>query len=270
MPYKDSERELFIRFMLSCEFCFEITKNKERNTLLSERSFVVPQLLPSKAEYIEACYVSEYALEKKETKQYDFLPSVYIQRFIVRANKFADFMEMWPSGIFLEYEAEGSAAIVEADYQQKKIVIRMSENAVALRTAIFEELEKIAGEGKEEEAKDISSRHIRSAKTFLQKGFTALKPNKENNLEYGTTAHKEHLEDLFVRGEFEEFIKKLLKAAKHTKQQDLYKDVVIQSQRFHAHKKRMMTGMEKDNDFAVARTRMSSVLFDLLEKYEVS
>ncbi|MGB1205702.1 MAG: leucine-rich repeat domain-containing protein [Chitinophagales bacterium] len=265
----DVEKELFIDFMLSCEFCFELDKKKDEYKPLSKRSFVVPQLLPSKPEYIEECYVLEYALEKEETKYYDFLPSVYIQRFIVRANKFADFMEMWPSGIFLEYETEGSAAIVEADYEKKKIVIRMSENAVDLRAAIFEELGEIEGEGKKEEQTLIVTKHIRSAKAFLRKGFTALKPNKENSLEYGTVAHKEHLESLFIRGELEECLRGLLKATKHTKQLDLYKNVVLQSQRFYAHKKGMMTGLEKDNDFEVARTRMSSVLFDLLEKYEV-
>ena len=67
----------------------------------------------------------------------------------------------------------------------------------------------------------------------------------------------------------EAFIRELLKATKHTKQLDLYKNIVLQSQRFYAHKKRMMTGIEKDNDFEVARARMSSVLFDLLGKYEV-
>ena len=43
----DDERKLFIDFMLSTELCFETTEKKDWNTPLQERTFVVPQLLPT-------------------------------------------------------------------------------------------------------------------------------------------------------------------------------------------------------------------------------
>ena len=141
----DNERRIFIDFMLSCEFCFELENEESKYKKLQERTFIVPQLLSPKKDYIEE-YATHFHLEEQKTKDYRFLPSVYIQRFIVRANKFAKVRDMWPSGIMPHYEAEKSYAIVESDKKAKTITIRSTKNATDLRKAIFEELAAIEGE----------------------------------------------------------------------------------------------------------------------------
>ena len=108
----DNERRIFIDFMLSCEFCFELENEEDKHKNFLSRKFIVPQLLSPKKDYIEE-YATHFHLEEQKTKDYRFLPSVYIQRFIVRANKFAKVRDMWPSGIMLRYEAEKSYAIME-------------------------------------------------------------------------------------------------------------------------------------------------------------
>jgi internalin A len=144
----DKERALFMDFMLSAELAFETTKKeKYYYKELSERTFIVPQLLPS-----EKPSDVQY-WEQKNTKQlqkveipYRFLPKVFIQRFIVKAQQFSQVPLMWQKGLLLQTR-EGSA-LVEAHYEKEKQKIIISAENKLLIQKIKEELAEIANEGK--------------------------------------------------------------------------------------------------------------------------
>jgi len=147
--YSEHEWELFIDFMLSCEICLETTPNKKNDTLLKDRNFIIPQFLPEKPVYIEA-YCERYNIDKKvfTFKEYQFLPKIYIQRFIVKAGLFGISKARWQNGVLVFYEAENSYAMVEADYNKNQITIRISPNCKQLLAVIENELNEIEGEGK--------------------------------------------------------------------------------------------------------------------------
>ncbi|TAF64535.1 MAG: hypothetical protein EAZ55_10760 [Cytophagales bacterium] len=140
--HTDKEREIFMDFMLSAELCFETTANKEWDTPLSERSFVVPQLLRSNKPKQVSFY--EEDLELKQEISYRFLPKVFIERLIVLANRFSEVEYMWANGLYLSTK-QGNA-VVEAIYEQK--IIRIQTNSDLVIQKISEELAQIANEGK--------------------------------------------------------------------------------------------------------------------------
>jgi len=150
----EKEIELFLEFMLSCELSFEITPNKRWDTPLIDRQFIIPQLLPGKPPHIEA-----YSLEKHEINlikpiEFSFLPSSFIQQFIVRSHQFARVEDIWQNGILLYYEKENSYAIVEAEHNQSdpnnitllssRIIVQHTRNCDELLKAIFTELDNIS------------------------------------------------------------------------------------------------------------------------------
>jgi len=177
--YTDEEKELFIDFMLSCDLCLEITRNKTYKTPLTEREFVIPQFLPPKPDEVET-YCQPYNITKSLTfRQYRFLPAVYIQRFIVKAGNFAAYKFRWENGVLVHYEQENAYAIVEAAYETKSIHIRYSPNSKKLLEVIKNELEKIEGEGKVRPKKQKEGfDEIAFAENLY---FKDLKPNASMN-----------------------------------------------------------------------------------------
>jgi internalin A len=147
--HSDEERELFLNFMLSSELCFETTPDKNYNTPLQDRTFVVPQLLPEQ----EPDYMLDYQQGKEANQQkpfkYRFLPSVFIQRFIIKAHHFSDQQYMWQQGIALEYN-EGWA-IVRASYAPSYSITIWCNTAAeqnGLLKVIQEELQALENEDK--------------------------------------------------------------------------------------------------------------------------
>lgn len=141
----DKERSLFIDFMLSTELCFETTENKNWNAPLSERTFVVPQLLPEdKPKAVEFEEQERNIRQVSEAVQYRFLPAVFIQRFIVAAHRFSKVELMWQHGILLQWQEH--YAVVKADYDKKQILIH-STNSFLIQK-IKEELDIITNEGR--------------------------------------------------------------------------------------------------------------------------
>ncbi len=137
----DAERELFIDFMVGAELAFETTKNSNS---FKDRTFAVPSLFPvEKPEEVIFYESNKLTQSKKEEIKYTFLPKVFIQRFIILANRFSEVEYMWQKGLYLSTQ-EGDA-IVEADYQTKTITIL--SNNVFVTKKIEEELESIANEG---------------------------------------------------------------------------------------------------------------------------
>ncbi len=151
----DKERALFIDFMLSTELCFETTENKSYDTPFSARTFVVPQLLPeAKPKAVEFEEQERNIRQIQEVVQYRFLPSVFIQRFIIKANTFSNVEMMWQHGILLQWN--NFHAVVEADYDKKQILIHATNTFLIQK--IKEELELISNEGKIRAAKPSDSK----------------------------------------------------------------------------------------------------------------
>lgn len=146
----DEERKLFIDFMLSTELCFETTENKSYDTPLQERTFVVPQLLPEEKPRAVTFEETERNIRQiSEIVEYRFLPSVFIQRFIIKANRFSKVEMMWQHGILLQWN--NFYAVAEANYDKKQILIHSTDTFLIQR--IKEELEIITNEGKIRAAK---------------------------------------------------------------------------------------------------------------------
>lgn len=141
----DAERKLFIDFMLSAELAFETTENEYEP--IEKRTFAVPQLLPLEKPNDILFWEQQNVqnLQKSEIS-YRFLPKVFIQRFIVKANRFSEVALMWQKGLLLKTD-QGSA-LVEACYEkeQQRITI-LSDNSFLIEK-IKEELANIANEGK--------------------------------------------------------------------------------------------------------------------------
>ncbi len=146
----DDERKLFLDFMISSELCFETTPNKQWNTPLKERTFIVPQLLPEKEPEFIGTEQDYFQANVSLPLSYDFLPSVFIQRFIIKAHLFSLHQYMWQHGIGIKHE-NNAFAVVRASYTPTySITIHYNEAAVkgGLLKSIQEELEKLENEDK--------------------------------------------------------------------------------------------------------------------------
>jgi Leucine-rich repeat (LRR) protein len=191
----DDERELFMDFMLSAELAFETTEKGKYK--FGERTFAVPQLLPlEKPNDIKSWEQKNAPYLQKTEISYRFLPKVFIQRFMVKANRFSEVRLMWQKGLLLKTQ-EGSA-VVEASYEkgQQKITIsvlpnlsdtfEVSDKYVNLTNTskvsdnyliqkIREELAKIADEGK------LRGREGTSENPEEKFGLAGLNPIAETN-----------------------------------------------------------------------------------------
>lgn len=170
----DEERKLFIEFMLSAELCFETSE--KRYGSLQERTFVVPSLLS-----LEMPEDVEFEMEEgdfgkfKEVIEYRFLPTVFIHRFIIKAEDFSGVEYMWQHGLMLVWNE--FTAVVQADYELRQITI--SANDAFLIQKILEELDGISDEGNVraqvlEHGDDI----VPKGERFLKRGLDVLRKEK--------------------------------------------------------------------------------------------
>jgi len=149
----NDERNLFIDFMLSSELCFETTSFEKYNASLQERTFTIPQALPTTEPPTIATEQTRLQATEIATRSYDFLPSVFIQRFIIRAHRFSEHQDMWQHGIGLSYTKE-DYAVVRANYTLGQHTITIHYNPAAdasgLLKAIQEELQILEAEDKDQ------------------------------------------------------------------------------------------------------------------------
>jgi len=169
----DDERELFLDFMLSAELAFENTENKNWDTPLNKRTFVIPQLLsPEKSKEVQF-EEKQNELKITEKIEYAFLPKVFIQRFIVKANRFSEVKFMWQKGLFLK--AQEGLAVVEADYSTRQILISTNSDFVVKK--IKEKLENISDEEKVTAHKEGD--FLKLTEKFWKSGLEVLHSEKE-------------------------------------------------------------------------------------------
>ncbi|WP_375562611.1 COR domain-containing protein [Bernardetia sp. OM2101] len=175
----DEERELFIDYMLSTELCFKNTDNKKWDTTFIERSFLIPQLLPSKSKEEVLGYIELFELKPSEPKEYSFLPTSVIQRFMIKAKDFSSVELMWQTGLFVEYKE--SKVIVEAVYEKKQHHILIYHNSAAkndLVEVILEELDKLDDENS---SRNLDRNKLHLGEKSLQRGFEKLQKHKKDS-----------------------------------------------------------------------------------------
>ncbi len=201
----DEERELFIDYMLSTELCFENTDNKKRYTPLSERSFLIPQLLPSKSKEDILGYIESFELKPSKPKKYSFLPTSVIQRFMIKAKDFSSVELMWQTGLFVEYKE--SKVIVEAVYEKNNHHILIYHNSAAkndLVEVILEELDKLDDENS---SRNLDRNKLHLGEKSLQRGFEKLQKHKKESQPLIHTIMSEkitHLKKQAEAGKFQE------------------------------------------------------------------
>ncbi|MEM6611640.1 MAG: COR domain-containing protein [Cyanobacteria bacterium P01_C01_bin.72] len=104
-------KHLFIIGMMrKFELCFDIEP---------DRQFLIPDLLPK-----EEPYTGEWSKTLAFEYHYPVLPGSIISRFIVRMNHYIHQKTYWRSGVVLANES--NLALIKADREDKKIMIRVS------------------------------------------------------------------------------------------------------------------------------------------------
>ncbi len=248
---ENKERELFIDFMLSCELCFETTENKEWNTPLTERTFVVPQLLPNdKPSEIDFLSEEVYHLTQQTEVLYAFLPQVFMQRFIVKANKLATVETMWQQGILLNYN--DAYALVEVDYEQKIIRITSNANAHNFVKDIKIVLENIANEGK------MNFKQEDNALKIMALWEKYLKPT--------TKMTKSEIQNLIAQNRIKEAITALSKVLPAHEQSNI---ILLQGQWSGLERDKNM-GILTNSEYSVPRNTIIMSLLSLCDNIETT
>ena len=108
--YPQNKQQMFIiRMMRKFELCFDVEPDKR---------FLIPDILPKEQPDIgkwENALAFEY--------HYPVLPGSIISRFIVRMNHYIHQQAYWHGGVVLANK--GNTALVKADREDKKIIIRV-------------------------------------------------------------------------------------------------------------------------------------------------
>ena len=107
---KNKDRRFIINMMRKFELCFDVEPDKQ---------FLIPDILPK-----EEPYTGEWNNTLAFEYHYLVLPGSIISRFIVRMNHWIYEKNYWRSGVILENE--GNKALVKADREDKKIIIRVN------------------------------------------------------------------------------------------------------------------------------------------------
>ncbi|WP_020570498.1 COR domain-containing protein [Neolewinella persica] len=133
--YNQSERNLFVDFMLSCWMCFEQQSVAEsekpyRHRSFEERVFIAPQLLPK--EKPPAVHNITELLGSQENwwhvrYQHRWLHGHLMNRFIIETHQLAENDWMWESGILLK-DDKGAFALIDSDRAQGSISVRVTKN----------------------------------------------------------------------------------------------------------------------------------------------
>ncbi len=256
----DEEKALFMDFMLSAELCFETTYNQLN---ITDRIFVVPQLFKSEFEQNTKNNIDTWKHEnasklQKGEKRYRFLPKVFIQRFIVKANRFSEVSLMWQKGLLLK-TAEGSA-IVEACYEkeQQKITI-LSESEFVIEK-IEEELEKIAGEGK------LQGKTGETEKLTEKFGLAGLNPAQDRNSTSSRSGISEQAKQHLIEDNLKQTLEMLLQQAEKQQDTDLENDCILQLSRLNGLEKQKNEGTISQADYDLGKARIRKATQELIRK----
>ena len=118
--YPTSKHLFIIDMMRKFELCFDVEPDKK---------FLIPDIVPKKEPE-----TGEWDKTLAFEYHYPVLPSSIISRFIVRMNHWISQETYWRSGVVLA--KEGNKALVKADREDKKIIIRVKGTANTRRNLL--------------------------------------------------------------------------------------------------------------------------------------
>ncbi len=271
---RDDERKLFMDFMVSTELCFEVTERKEgKHPTFEERSFVVPAFLPPHKTEEVLYWEGVRNMEAFEAQiSYRFLPSVFVQRFIVKAHRFSKVELMWQKGILLE--AEEGFALVEADYGRKEILIRATDSRLVAK--IKEELDMIAHEGKIKAQVSRGEEDVLRHNEKFMKGLAGLQKKRivsENNLNNLKTMiiTYSHILETLADGRIGKAIEDALKLVNQIPNGDYVNDLINLSGRNKRNERSLSRGTVDRPGYNLVSAQVShslqSVLKDMKKDY---
>ena len=117
--YSLEERKIFLSMMISCEICFEVSKDKDNVNVL------IPYYLPE----VPSSVIMDYW--KKPTEDeiaiqywYPFFHSAFMLRFIAKAGRLVENSDrMWKKGIWISHR--GTDALIQAFPREHYISVRV-------------------------------------------------------------------------------------------------------------------------------------------------
>ena len=146
--YSQSEKELFLSFMSSCEMCFEISQNDYNgNTPFEEREFVAIEML-------ESTRTDGFKIQEANWKKEDLIYLRYkhsfffygiIQSFIARSYFFAEISNIYKKGVLIN--VDDVFVIIESHENKEdmsgEVLITLPKNGIKTLFRIQKEFENI-------------------------------------------------------------------------------------------------------------------------------
>ncbi len=135
--YSVEEQQLFVRFMKTCELCFEIEDEEDRWKPFIERQFIAPQLLKDEKHLMVQDKEEEWLANATSNEllyakfAFDYLHEGIIQSFIVKTHQLADRKDIWRNGILLKWN--GESVIVEVLNSELYIKTTQASGGALLR-----------------------------------------------------------------------------------------------------------------------------------------
>jgi internalin A len=131
-----------IELMRKFELCFPYQDDPK------ERRYLVPELLGKEKPALKDSFIPDECLNFRY--DYRLMPEGLLPRFITRTHTMSDRAERWRTGAVLRWE--GCRALVEADKQERQVLVRVvgeADKRLRLLAVIRENFDKIHAEMKE-------------------------------------------------------------------------------------------------------------------------
>ena len=130
--YSNTDKQLFLQFMVSCNLCFPIDENDESKNAV----YAIPQLMPENSpQHVRDIWKYNLPNVHYLEFQYDFLHYASVQDFIVRMGRKTKLEYIWKNGIAIPWQ--DSQALVIANVPEKIIHVRtMGSHRSYLMSAI--------------------------------------------------------------------------------------------------------------------------------------
>lgn len=131
-----------IELMRKFELCFAYEQDEP------ERRYLVPELLGKEKPELDQTFEPVECINLRY--EYRLMPEGLLPRFITRTHTMSEPAQRWRTGVVLQWE--GCRALVEADKQERQVVVRVAGPAKARRrlvAVIRENFDQIHGEMKE-------------------------------------------------------------------------------------------------------------------------
>ncbi|WP_439483994.1 leucine-rich repeat domain-containing protein [Cyclobacterium plantarum] len=135
----DSEREVFLKFLMDAELCF--IENNNPQIQLKYRTYVIPQVLIENRPKNIDIYINEFGLSEKHIENYKLIPASFVHRFIVRIKNVCEIRDLWQYGVY--FSLNNNHVVVEISEVEDRLIIHHSPGANELRDFVLDEFSRI-------------------------------------------------------------------------------------------------------------------------------